>query len=49
MTPRASSPAISFGAFVVLAAGAVAAIYYGAIPWALNQAIAAILSLVGYR
>lgn len=48
MTLRASSFP-SFGVVLALAAGAFAAIYYGAVPWALNQAIDATLWVFGYR
>jgi hypothetical protein len=39
----------SFGIFVALAAGAIAAIYYGAVPWALHEVIGATLWVFGYR
>lgn len=39
----------SLGVFAVLAAGAFAAIYYGAVPWALGHAIDATLWMFGYR
>lgn len=48
MTLRASSVP-SFGVCVALAAGAFAAIYYGAVPWALGRAITATLWVFGYR
>jgi len=44
-----SSRAEILGLVVALAAGAVAVIYYGAVPWALHEAIAATLWLFGYR
>jgi hypothetical protein len=39
----------SFGVLLVLAVGAFAAIYYGAVPWALGHAIDATLWVFGYR
>lgn len=39
----------SFATLFVLAAGACAAIYYGAVPWALGRAVGATLWIVGYR
>jgi hypothetical protein len=39
----------SFATFVALAAGACAAIYYGAVPWALGRAVGATLLMFGYR
>lgn len=48
MTSRAPL-ASSFGIFVAIAIGAVAAIYYGAIPWALHEAVGASFWLFGYR
>jgi hypothetical protein len=48
MSPRA--PLLpSFGIFVAIAAAALAAIYYGIVPWALHAVIAATLSVFGYR
>jgi hypothetical protein len=43
------SPVPSVGVFVALAAAAVAAIYYGAVPWALHAVIGATLWVFGYR
>jgi hypothetical protein len=48
MTARLSSIP-SLGVFVALAAIAVAAIYYGAVPWALHAVIGATLWVFGYR
>lgn len=39
----------SWGFLIAAAVIATAAIYYGAIPWALDRLIAAILWLFGYR
>jgi hypothetical protein len=39
----------SIGAFLALAIGAFAVIYYGAVPWALSRAIGATLWLLGWR
>jgi len=39
----------SVGAFVALAIGAFAAIYYGAVPWALGRVIGATFWLLGWR
>lgn len=52
MTSRrtvAPSFAPSFATFVALAGGACAAIYYGAVPWALARAVGAALWMFGYR
>jgi hypothetical protein len=47
MTTRVSVvPSVS--AFLVLAVGAFAVIYYGAVPWALNRAIGATFWLLGW-
>lgn len=43
------SRAEALGVLVALAAGAVAIVYYGAIPWALHAAVAASLWVLGYR
>ncbi|HEY3918752.1 MAG TPA: hypothetical protein VGL83_13220 [Stellaceae bacterium] len=48
MTPRRTF-APSFAALLALAAGACAAIYYGAVPWALGRTVVATLWLLGYR
>lgn len=48
MTSRAPL-ASSLVVFVAAALGAVAAIYYGAVPWALNAAVGASFWLFGYR
>lgn len=48
MTSRTPA-ATSFGAIAVLAGGAIAAIYYGAVPWALGHAVGAALWVFGYR
>jgi hypothetical protein len=48
MSTRASV-APSVGAFIALALAAVAAIYYGAVPWALGRAIGATFWLLGWR
>jgi hypothetical protein len=48
MTSRAPLGS-SFVIFVAAALGAVAAIYYGAIPWALDAAVGASFWLFGYR
>jgi len=39
----------SVGAFLALAIGAFAVIYYGAVPWALSRAIGATFWLLGWR
>jgi hypothetical protein len=39
----------SVGAFLALAIGAFALIYYGAVPWALSRAIGATFWLFGWR
>jgi hypothetical protein len=46
---RRASVIPSCGVFVVLAAGAFAVIYFGAVPWALGRAIGATLWMLGYR
>ena len=38
----------SVGAFLALAIGAFAVIYYGAVPWALSRVIAATFWLLGW-
>jgi hypothetical protein len=48
MMSRASW-AQSFGVYLALAVGAFAAIYYGAVPWALGKTIDATLWFFGYR
>jgi len=48
MTTR-TSVVPSLGAFVALAIGAFAAIYYGAVPWALGRVIGATFWLLGWR
>jgi len=45
--PRASIVP-SVGVFLMLAVAACAAIYYGAVPWALGRAIGATLWLLGW-
>jgi len=39
----------SAGILLMLAVGAFAAIYYGAVPWALGRAIGATLWMLGWR
>jgi hypothetical protein len=39
----------SVGAFLALAIGAFAVIYYGAVPWALSRVIGATFWLLGWR
>jgi len=39
----------SVAGFIALAALAVAAIYYGAVPWALHRSVDAVFWLFGYR
>ncbi|HXE26972.1 MAG TPA: hypothetical protein VN656_00590 [Stellaceae bacterium] len=39
----------SVGAFLALAIGAFAVIYYGAVPWALSRAIGATFWLLGWH
>jgi hypothetical protein len=41
--------AASAGLVVAIAVGAVAAIYYGVVPWALHAVITATLWIFGYR
>jgi hypothetical protein len=39
----------SVGTLLALAVGALAGIYYGAVPWALGHAVNAALWVLGYR
>ena len=48
MTTR-TSVAPSIGMFAALALAAFAAIYFGAVPWALRRVIGATLWLLGWR
>jgi hypothetical protein len=48
MTTR-TSIVPSVGAFLALAIGAFAVIYYGAVPWALGRVVGATFWLLGWR